>query len=73
MSNEGAKGITPCALTLPCVGLNPNTPTHAAGTRTLPPLSVPSASVASPQTDTAAPEDEPPGILPRAFGFTGAP
>src|SRR5258708_26972984 len=51
-------------------------PHSAAGMRTEPPVSVPSANAAMPSlTDTAAPEDDPPGILrlPRSEGFAGGP
>ena len=62
MSNLRAKGTTPFSGSAPCVGLNPTSPFHAAGTRTDPPVSVPTAAAASPSaTDTAAPDDEPPG------------
>src|SRR5882672_4915729 len=46
------------------VGLKPETPHRAAGMRTEPPVSVPSANAAIPsETETAAPEEDPPGIL----------
>ncbi len=46
------------------VGLNPVMPHSAAGMRAEPPVSVPRANAAIPsETETAAPEEEPPGIL----------
>ncbi|CAM3610777.1 hypothetical protein DESA109040_17700 [Deinococcus saxicola] len=64
-------GSTPCVLQSGCpfVGLYPATPHHAAGTRMLPPVSVPSAkSTCLSATLTAAPLLLPPGM--RA-GFCG--
>ncbi len=57
-------GNAPARGTRARVGLNPAMPHSAAGMRTEPPVSVPSANAAMPSaTDTAAPEDDPPGIL----------
>jgi len=56
------------------VGLNPVRPHRAEGMRTDPPVSVPIAKAAmSSVTETAAPEDEPPGIRPvaRSHGLRG--
>src|SRR5712691_1581228 len=54
----------------PHVGLNPISPVQAAGMRTLPPVSVPSATSASPAATAAAlPPDEPPTVRPGAAGF----
>src|SRR5947207_15307192 len=57
-----------------CVGLKPAMPQKAAGMRTEPPVSVPIATTAWPSpTETAAPEDEPPGISRRSCGLPGVP
>ena len=72
----GANFTTPVAETAPCVGRKPKTPQCAAGTRTLPPESVPSAKATSfkeAATATAEPLDDPPGIWPGAAGFRGVP
>src|SRR5258705_7140969 len=59
------RGNAPSRGTRAAVGLKPATPHRAAGMRTEPPVSVPSANAAIPsETETAAPEEEPPGILP---------
>ena len=58
------------------VGLKPVRPHNAAGMRTEPPVSVPRPIAAMPSdTDTAAPEDEPPGMRPvaRSQGLFGVP
>ena len=45
------------------VGLKPVRPHNAAGMRTEPPVSDPTAAYAIPSvTETAAPDDEPPGM-----------
>ena len=55
----------------PKVGLKPVMPQRAAGMRTDPPVSLPMATGTMPSaTETAAPEDEPPGIC-AAFGKAG--
>ena len=60
--------------TRPQVVFRPTTPQQAAGIRTEPPPSVPSATSASPQaTATAEPLDEPPGSRRGSSGFTGVP
>src|SRR5690242_13770411 len=62
VSNDGASGYTPFTETRPCVVFRPTTPQQAAGTRTEPPVSVPSATSASPvATATADPLDDPAG------------
>src|SRR5215831_16762690 len=62
-SSEVESGNAPTVGTRCAVGLNPTTPHNAAGMRHEPPVSVPSAPYAMPSlTDTAAPEDEPPGM-----------
>src|SRR5919108_5275891 len=54
----------------PYVGLSPTTPQNAAGWRTEPPVSVPSAATARPPATAAAePPDEPPGTRERSHGF----
>ena len=74
VSKLGASGNTPSADTSPQDGLKPTTPQHAAGSRTEPALSVPSATSQSPAASAAAlPPLEPPGIRPGASGFTTAP
>jgi len=62
-SRECDNGIVPYLLTRPSVGLIPTTPHAAAGSRTDPPVSEPSAPNTRPAA-TAAPEpdDEPPVI-----------
>src|SRR5688572_25410972 len=56
--------------TRPYVGLRVNVPVKAAGMRTEPPPSVPTASGASPAaTAAAAPPLEPPGVRARFQGF----
>ena len=67
-------GATPSREMRYCVGLNPASPHSAAGMRTEPPVSLPIATTACPSpTDTAAPEDEPPGIRLRSCGLPGVP
>ena len=59
---ECTHGDAPAVGTRRAVGLNPTMPHSAAGMRQEPPVSVPSAPNAMASvTDTAAPEDEPPG------------
>ena len=67
-------GVAPSRDTRNWVGLNPGMPHNAAGMRTEPPVSVPSAATAMPSaTDTAAPDDEPPGTRLRSAGLPGVP
>src|SRR5580692_93773 len=74
VSRDGASGYTPCTGTRPQVVLRPTTPQQAAGIRTEPPVSVPSATSASPvATATAEPLDDPPGRRRGSSGFTGVP
>src|SRR5690606_19785709 len=55
-------------------GLKPTSPQSAAGIRTEPAVSEPMATVAMPAaTDTAAPEEEPPGMRLRSWGLPGVP
>jgi hypothetical protein len=52
----------------------PNSPQKLAGTRTEPPVSVPSAvSQSPPATAAAEPEDDPPGTRSGALLFSGVP
>src|SRR5438477_12064655 len=68
------KGTAPSRGMRCCVGLNPAMPQNAAGIRTEPPVSVPIATIAWPSPiETAAPEDEPPGIKRRSWGLPGVP
>lgn len=56
-------GSTPSLGMRDAVGLHPTKPHIAAGMRQEPPVSVPMAAAAMPSvTDTAAPEEEPPGM-----------
>mmetsp|Transcript_3125 Transcript_3125/g.13044 ORF Transcript_3125/g.13044 Transcript_3125/m.13044 type:complete len:239 (+) Transcript_3125:955-1671(+) len=76
VSMLGANFTTPVAETAPCVGRKPKTPQCAAGTRTLPPESVPKPKATSfkeAATATAEPLDDPPGMRPGAAGFRGVP
>ena len=69
-------GKAPSRGTRRAVGLKPVRPQSAAGIRTEPPVSVPIAAAAMPSlTETAAPDDEPPGMRPaaRSNGFSGVP
>ena len=61
-SSDDAKATSPKRLTRPYVGLTPTTPQNAAGCRTEPPVSEPSAIGTMPAATAAAePPDEPPG------------
>jgi hypothetical protein len=74
VSKLGACGTTPSNGSRPCVGRIPKIPQKLAGTRTDPPVSVPSAkSTSMPATAAAEPLDEPPGIRPGARGLIGVP
>jgi hypothetical protein len=67
---EEAIGTYPAWERRPSVGLKPTTPHSAAGIRTDPPPSTPSATGQSPaQTTAADPLDEPPATLPTLYGF----
>src|SRR5919202_5372885 len=58
----------------PYVGFSPTTPHSAAGCRTEPPVSVPSAHVTSPDATAAAdPPDDPPGTVSRSHGLCTGP
>src|ERR1700691_4311421 len=70
------RGWQPSKGTPLAVGLNPTMPHRAAGVRQEPPVSVRDAANAIESvTDTAAPDEEPPGILlrSRSQGFSGVP
>ena len=64
----------PCKLIKPRVVFKPVIPFSAAGIRTEPPVSVPRAATAMRSaTDTAAPDDDPPGTRVRSAGLPGVP
>jgi hypothetical protein len=66
--------VTPKVGTSPCVGFSPTSPQAAAGMRTLPPWSTPSASSTSPAATAALePEEEPPAERLGSIGFRAAP
>src|SRR5580692_3685333 len=74
VSIDGPRGYTPSSGTRPEVVFRPTTAQQAAGIRTEPAVSVPSATSASPlPTATAEPLDEPPGRRLGSTGFTGVP
>ena len=75
-SRDVESGTVPSSGTRRAVGLNPVSPHSAAGMRTEPPVSVPMPAAAMPLViDTAAPEDDPPGMrrAVRSHGFSGVP
>ena len=74
VSIEGASGKTPEIGMRPCVTFNPITPHSAAGTRTDPPVSVPSAAAAR-SAATAAPDppEDPPGDVSGFHGLRTGP
>src|SRR5881409_440117 len=73
-SSEDANAISPKREIRPYVGLSPTTPHSAAGCRTEPPVSVPSAQTASPAATAAAePPDDPPGTVARSHGLRTGP
>src|SRR5215210_4826926 len=66
--------MSPNRDTSPYVGFMPTTPHSAAGWRTEPPVSVPSAHTASPAaTAVAEPDDDPPGTRSSAHGLRAGP
>ena len=74
VSKLGASGNTPSSGIDPCAGLSPTTPHAAAGIRTEPPVSVPSASGTIPAASAAAlPLLEPPATRSGATGLTVSP
>ncbi|MNT47185.1 hypothetical protein D3C72_1838790 [compost metagenome] len=73
-SSVGDSGNTPASDTRPCVGLKPTRPHSADGTRTEPPVSVPSATGTMPEATAAAlPALEPPVIWLVRQGLREAP
>src|SRR5438105_6823844 len=73
-SSDEANAMRPYRDTRPYVGLSPTTPHSAAGCRTEPPVSVPSAHTACPDATAAAdPDDDPPGTRSRSHGFLVGP
>ena len=63
VSRDMASGTTPSSGYRPVVGLKPITPQNAAGTRSDPPVSVPSAArTRPPATAAALPPLEPPAL-----------
>src|SRR5690606_38143786 len=76
LSRVGASGTAPEVDQKPTVVLKPKMPHRAAGTRTEPPVSLPSAKAHSPAaTATAEPLLDPPGRRGtcRSQGLTGVP
>ena len=74
VSEVGAWGIMPATSMRPCVGRIPYSPQKLAGTRTEPPVSVPSAVSQMPAATAAAePDEEPPGTRPGAATLRGVP
>src|SRR5438046_156323 len=73
-SSDDANATSPYRLTRPYVGFTPTTPQNAAGWRTDPPVSEPSAMRTTPAATTPAePPDEPPGTRSGATGFRAGP
>ncbi len=74
VSDDGACTVMPEKSSPPWLGRIPNRPQKLAGTRTDPPVSVPSAkSQTPPATADADPEEEPPGTRSGAAGLSGVP
>src|SRR3990172_5072990 len=74
VSSEDANAMSPYRLMSPYVGFSPTTPLSDAGCRTEPPVSVPSAQIASPAATAAAePPEEPPGTVLRSHGLWTGP
>src|SRR5436190_18610110 len=73
-SRDDANAISPYRDTRPYVGFIPTTPHSAAGCRTEPPVSVPSAHTAWPDATAAAdPPEDPPGTSDRFHGLWTGP
>src|SRR5512132_309636 len=69
-SSDDANATRPKRLTRPYVGLTPTMPQKAAGCRTEPPVSEPSAMGTIPAATAAAePPDDPPGTRSGLIGF----
>ncbi len=74
VSSEALIGMTPSVLTCPRAGRTPVSPHSAEGTRTEPPVSVPSAPAHSPAATAAAdPPLDPPGLRSRFQGLRAGP
>ena len=74
VSSEFAYATRPYRETRPYVGFRPTMPQNAAGQRTEPPVSVPSARSASPAATAAAdPPEEPPGTRETSRGLRVGP
>ena len=76
VSSVNDKGKAPASGVRVCVFLKPTMPHSAAGMRMEPPVSEPSAATAWPSaTDTAAPDEEPPGMRATVLsqGLRGVP
>ena len=76
VSSVNDSGKAPASGVRRCVFLKPTSPHSAAGTRIEPPVSDPSPATARPSaTETAAPDDEPPGMRATAAsqGLRGVP
>src|SRR5215469_3425702 len=73
-SSDDANATNPNRLTRPYVGFTPTTPQNAAGWRTEPPVSEPSAIGTTPAATAAAePPEEPPGTRVQSMGFSAGP
>src|SRR5581483_2640558 len=73
-SSDDANATSPNRLTRPYVGFTPTIPQNAAGCRTDPPVSDPSAIGTTPAATAAAdPPDEPPGTRVQSTGFNVGP
>src|SRR4029078_12482813 len=73
-SRDDAKATRTYRLTRPYVGFTPTTPQNAAGCRTEPPVSEPSAMGTTPEaTAAAAPPAGPPGTRRGSMGFLVGP
>ncbi len=74
VSIDQLRGIPPCRLTLPYVTFRPTTPQSAAGWRTEPPVSPPTAARAIPVARAMAPPLVlPPAIRSSCQGFRALP
>ncbi len=72
VSSVRQAATTPLVDKAPSVGFSPAMPLSAAGTRPEPAVSVPSAKAAMPcATDTAEPDDEPPGTISGSSALRG--
>src|SRR6476646_4770770 len=73
-SSDEANATSPNRLTRPYVGFTPTIPQNAAGWRTEPPVSEPSAIGTIPDATAAAdPPDDPPGTRRMSIGFLVGP